>query len=215
MQKFEEITDGIYRLCIPFEDIYTSVFLIEANGGYLLFDAASSAADAEQYIIPAIAHMGAMPEQILISHSHDDHAGGLARLIFQFPDAKIGMLDLAYTERHSDWNWSKICNGDILLGCIKILHLPGHTADCIGLFDLRTNTLLSADCLQLHGIGRFGIGIQDLKNYMETLTKLSHMNINCIVAAHDYEPLGFLACGKENVKKYLAECQNAAAKLSV
>lgn len=215
MQEFEKITGGIYRLCVPFEDIYTGVFLIEANGGYLLFDTASSAADAEVYIIPALAHMNAAPEQILISHSHADHAGGLARLAAQFPNAKIGILDAAYAERHPDWHLCDICDGEFLLNCIQILYLPGHTPDSIGLFDTRTNTLLSADCLQLRGIGRFGIGIADLNDYKKTLDRLAHMDIEYICAAHEYEPLGCFAAGKENVNYYLAECRTAAEELFI
>ena len=36
--KFEKETEHIYRLRIPFEELYTSVFLIESEGGRGLVD---------------------------------------------------------------------------------------------------------------------------------------------------------------------------------
>lgn len=213
MQRFEKVTDGIYRLRVPFENIYTSVFLIDVDGRHIIVDSASNAADAETYIIPAIENMNVEPYQFIVSHSHSDHVGGLARLTSRFPNARIGMLDPETAAQYSARGCVILRDGDVLLKCIKILNLPGHTPDSLGLADMRTKTLISNDCLQLCGVGRYGTGITDAKQYFETLSRLMLMDIENIIASHDYVPLGYLAMGKANSKKYITECVNYAQKL--
>ena len=56
--KFENIIGGIYRLKIPFESIYTSVFLIKTEQGNALVDCATYASDVDKYILPALNQQG-------------------------------------------------------------------------------------------------------------------------------------------------------------
>ena len=42
MNEFIKITDGIFRLKVPFEELYTSVFLVEFDGGRALVDCATT-----------------------------------------------------------------------------------------------------------------------------------------------------------------------------
>lgn len=213
MLKFEKVIDKIYRLCIPFENIYTGVFLIETESGSILLDSASNAGDVKNYILPALAEKETDPSWLILSHTHGDHAGGLPCMISRFPNANIGLMDTETLKQHSEWNGKILHDGDILLDCIKILNLPGHTSDSLGLLDMRSNTLLSGDALQLCGIGRYGTGITNADKYTETLSSLTDMNIDNIIASHNYVPLGYLAVGKENSKKYITECINYASKL--
>ena len=84
MNAFERETDRIYRLKVPFEELYTSVFLIESERGAILMDCATTAEDVDSCILPALKQMGYAPSDIwaiVLSHRHSDHAGGLARLL--------------------------------------------------------------------------------------------------------------------------------------
>ena len=47
------------------------------------------------------------------------------------------------------------------------------------------------------------------KLHLEALKKLHSMDINAIIAAHDYHPYGECAQGKEAVKAYLDGCLEA------
>ena len=178
----------------------------------IIVDSASNVGDAETYIIPAIADMGIEPDLIIISHSHSDHAGGLERLASEFPNANIGMLDAKIAKRYFDRS-VVFSDEDILYNCIKILNLPGHTPDSLGLLDMRTNTLISCDCLQLCGIGRYGTGITDAQEYIQTLNSLLNMGIDNIIASHDYVPLGYIALESENAERYIKECMSYALRL--
>ena len=50
MQTITEIRPDIFRLTIPFEDIYTTVFFIRTAAGYLLFDTATY--DSDIFYLP-------------------------------------------------------------------------------------------------------------------------------------------------------------------
>lgn len=47
---FSEQISGIYRLRVPFENIYTSVFLIESDGKKILVDCGTTSVDVDTVI---------------------------------------------------------------------------------------------------------------------------------------------------------------------
>ena len=192
---FERETTHIQRLMVPFDNLTTSVFLIETEEGYVLFDCATNEADVENYIMPAIAEADVAKENIrwlFCSHSHADHAGGTAGLLKRMP-------------------W--IRTTDDLPDYLQALSLPGHTPDCRGLMDLRTRTLLSGDALQFCGVGRFGCGVQDIQAYRHTLERVREENPSSILASHEYVPTGNKADGTQQVHRWLAQCEEYIGKL--
>ncbi|MBE6610921.1 MAG: MBL fold metallo-hydrolase [Ruminococcaceae bacterium] len=200
MPRFESLTDHIFRLRVPFMSVYTTVFLIRTPAGDAIVDAATTDSDVEAYILPALDEAGVTNVRCLIaSHNHSDHAGGIPRLAKAFPDADL--IALAVGRRPSD--------GELLLDHLEIVHLPGHCADALGVFDRRSDALISCDCLQLYGLGCFGTGVSLPERYLESLDKLASRRIAHIFAAHDYHPLGFRADGDEEVARYLAVCREA------
>lgn len=50
----EKLKEGIYRICIPFEDIYTSAYILIEKNDAIIFDSGNSDKDAEVYIIPEV-----------------------------------------------------------------------------------------------------------------------------------------------------------------
>ena len=90
------------------------------------------------------------------------------------------------------------------------IYLPGHTEHSFGFFDISTKTLLSGDCLQLNGVGKYRNGIANMDLYISSVNKLKRMDINRIVAAHEYDPFGSTAEGKSSVLRYLNKCYEIA-----
>ena len=78
MEKlFQREAEGIYRLKVPFEDLYTSVFLIISEEGRFLVDCATNAYDVDKVILPALEKMGfglCDISAIVVTHRHGDHA---------------------------------------------------------------------------------------------------------------------------------------------
>lgn len=200
----EKISGGLYRILVPFERITTTVYLAVYESGVGVIDSATYPEDAEQYILPALGELGLAPEDVtwlLLTHTHGDHAGGLGRLSALIPEAKIGFFSELSMPR-----FQRIRDGEVLLGGLQVVHLPGHTQDCVGYLDTKTKTLLSGDCLQLEGVDIYRSGVQYPTLYRASVNKLKGMDILRIVAAHEYDPLGSIAQGREAVGQYLEHC---------
>ncbi len=189
--SFVKEIDNIYRLKIPFESVYTSVFLIREGNKNILVDCATTADDVNGYIILALEKLGLTIKDInflVITHPHSDHAGGKARL-----------LELCQTLKVID-SECLLCQG------VSVIPMAGHTKNFVGV--LVGKTLISGDGLQGAGIGRFRCGIDDKKEYLTTIDKiLNNKEIENLIFSHEYEPWNSnCAFGRENVEKCLEDC---------
>ncbi len=198
----DKIQDGIYRIKIPFETIYTTSFVLVNENDAIVYDFGSSDSDAETYIIPELEALGVDVRYLAVSHDHGDHSGGIGAMITKYPNAKvISMKD----------KWGDLShNGDILLCRFKLIHLKGHSDDGLAILDIKTNSLISGDTLQAWGVDRWKTYFTDYTLYIETLEKVRCLDVDTIIAAHEYEPCGYIAAGKEEVSIFLDECKKAA-----
>lgn len=220
MLYFEPVQSDLYKLRVPFEDIDTGVFCVLTAKGTVIIDSAAGAYDVRQYIIPAIQELGDVlgkrhlaVRQILCTHAHGDHAGGLSALHARFPEAKIGAFLQSVCPPLSVPAFELLSDGDLIMDCIRVLHLPGHTDDSAGFLDQRTKTLICGDSLQFFGVGRYGCGIASWSAYRKTLNRLLEEDIDNIVASHDYVPMGGNADGRDEARAYINCCLACAEQI--
>lgn len=187
--------DNIYRLKVPFENLYTSVFLIITEEKRILIDCATTDYDVDNHIIPAINQMGYAIDEIdtiVLTHRHGDHAGGLKRLLYFAPGIEVITRECVLDEQ------------------ISTYPLPGHTPDCIGILDGRTHTLISGDGLQGAGVDKYRCSVADKSLYLETIEKIrKDESIENVLFSHAYEPWyqdGIF--GRQKVLDCLNECKN-------
>ncbi len=207
MEKFVELYPNIYRLSVPFESVLTSVFAVVVDGNCIIIDAATTESDVNNYILPAIKDAGFNVTKILISHEHGDHAGGLGFLVPHFPEADVAMFDMRVAEKIG--RGRLLADGEVFYDVIKILHLPGHSPDSLGVLDTRSGVLLTFDSLQLFGIGKYVTYVYNEDVYKSSIEKIKSEKINDIATAHDYAPLGYFASGEKEIKHYLDMCVDA------
>lgn len=208
---FSKINDSIYKLNIPYSDGFTSVFALENKGKMIIVDSAANDSDVKNYILPAISEIQLFPEYILCSHMHEDHFGGMDSLSNVFENAEIMVFSHNFKLKKRKIHY--LFDGEILLDRYKIINMPGHTDDSIGIIDLENNILLSFDSLQGKGIFKYGINIENIEKYIDTLNKVSELNIDGIISSHDYEPFGSIVFGKEKVNEYIDVCLEAVNDL--
>ena len=201
--------DGLYRIAVPFEDIYTAVFAVGSPDRYLLIDCATTGADVDTVILPALREMGWTnpPEALLLTHRHGDHAGGTERLRAHFPSLRVFSPEPLKTE-----DSTLLCGGETFLDRIEAVSLPGHTASSMGYLDRQTGTLLSGDTLQLFGISRYRNGIRYPKLYRASVEQIRKMPLLRIIASHEYDPLGACAEGRKAIETYLDTCLSACPR---
>lgn len=208
----EKINDRIYALCIPYMDIFTTVYFIKTECGALLFDTATYDCDIENAVIPALHKLGIGEKDlkyIFISHHHDDHAGGLGRLLASYPEACVVSRSEALRERFASYAFLSPQGDEILLDDLRIVFVTGHTKDSQALFDNKTKTLISGDCLQLYGVfgsGNWGANILFSSEYAKKVQELREMDIDAILTAHHYHPCGRMYFGKTAIASALDAC---------
>ena len=193
MSRFYKETESIYRLRVPFEGIYTSVFLIEASAKRILVDCATTAHDVEDVILPALKKTGVAPtdvDTLVLTHQHGDHAGGLEALLHHAPQIAV------VTDVRS------------LVDGVCTCPMGGHTRDCLGVLDTRTGTLISGDGLQGAGVDKYRCYTEDPKMYLETLARIREdARIENILFSHAYEPwLSDRVMGRAQVLACLDDC---------
>jgi glyoxylase-like metal-dependent hydrolase (beta-lactamase superfamily II) len=195
MSGFYEETKGIYRLRVPFENIYTSVFLITAQENKILVDCGTTAYDVDSVILPALSELGytlADLNMLVLTHHHSDHAGGLARIREIAPNIEV------------------VTDVREIFENVSTYALPGHTEDSIGILDERTGTLISGDGLQGAGVDKYRCYTKCPTKYIETLEKIkSDGRIENILFSHAYEPWNTdTVFGREKVIECINECKN-------
>ena len=212
MKDLTQINDNIFRLTLPYKDIFTTVYVIKTAEGVLLFDAASFDNDAQDYIMPMLNELGIAPadvKYIFISHNHTDHAGGLKGLLPFLPDSVLVSRNPALAETWADRTVLAPEPGHVLLGVLEVVSIPGHTKDSSALLDRRTNTMVTGDCLQLFGIfgsGNWCANITFPAEHKQAVEMVRAMKVDEILTAHDYHPYGYHYVGQETVNNALDAC---------
>lgn len=212
MENFERINENICRMTVPYKDIFTTIYTVRTPQGVLLFDAASWDSDVEGYILPFLKEANVAPEElkyIFISHNHTDHAGGIGELLKVYPEVTILSRSRKLHEKHPAGRFIYHEDGETFLDVLQVVTIPGHTKDCSAILDTRTNTLISGDCLQAYGIrgsGTWAANIIYPDLYVQAIEKVRTLEIDQILTAHDYDPQGYRADGKDEVASYLDAC---------
>ena len=105
--------------------------------------------------IAAVEAAGGQLDQILLTHHHADHIGGVAALKARFPRAKVvGAAVDAHRLPPLDL---MVMDGDVVrFGMTRavVLHLPGHTTGHIAFHFITDNILLCGDVIFALGCGR-------------------------------------------------------------
>ena len=159
-----------------FTDNY--IWLIEENGKATVVDPG----DAE-VVNNCLKEKNLELENILITHHHFDHTGGVEQLKKYHECNVFGPHDSPFkgVEKKLKENDEISIHGSTF----KIIEVPGHTLDHIAYYSEEQNTLFCGDTLFSGGCGRIFEGTPD--QMYESLSKLSVLDLSTkIYCTHEY-----------------------------
>jgi glyoxylase-like metal-dependent hydrolase (beta-lactamase superfamily II) len=130
--------------------------------------------------------------QILITHTHFDHVGGLSELV-RYVSPKVYVHE---TERSiispiiGNKQLVTVHDGDMLtteVGSLQVLHTPGHSPGAICLYDQSKRVLYSGDTIFPNGLfGRCDLKGGDTRALVRSLHRLRALDTTILLPGHEY-----------------------------
>ncbi|QCI23258.1 hydroxyacylglutathione hydrolase [Buchnera aphidicola] len=133
-------------------------------------------------IINSIKKLNIYPVAILITHYHQDHIGGVKKLLEIYPN-----LFIYGPKKNKNFKINKICTNNDYINILnykfKILSTPGHTSEHISYYT--KPHLFCGDVLFSSGCGKIEQGLA-LKMYRSLNTIMNLPEDTLIYCAHEY-----------------------------
>jgi len=174
----ERIADGVWVLRGGYPMRSMNVFLLEDDGGVVLFDAGIRA--MVEPIRAAAEPLGGVT-RVVLGHGHSDHratASALGAPVLCHPDEVADAegdggahyMDLGKLTTPARWVMrtllgaydgpppsisGTVSEGDVIAG-FEVVDLPGHAPGLIGLWRARDRVALVSDCVYLTDVDAFG-----------------------------------------------------------
>lgn len=151
---------------------------------------------------------------IILTHFHADHIGGLQDMLNEFgSEAFAGAGDAPYIKSGDPaFTFSEIYGRELLpvevtelmeedkidLGehRLRVINTPGHTCGGICLYDEVTHSLFSGDTVFACGIGRTDFPTGSAKELLNSLKKLSEIDVKMLYPGH----MNTASDGNESIK---------------
>jgi glyoxylase-like metal-dependent hydrolase (beta-lactamase superfamily II) len=201
------LADGVWRIPTAPGDMINSFALVGSDGGVTVVDAGLKFAPARKRLVAGLAAIGAAPadvRQVVITHAHPDHAGGLAALV-----ERTGCGVLAHeresvylrdgrsprTRRGRSRGFPKVTvtlefqHGSLLPGGLRAVHTPGHSPGHTALLHEDTGVLFTGDALMnVRGV-RYAPGFlcTDADRNRESADQLGDLDFEVAAFAHGPE----------------------------
>lgn len=162
----------------------------------------------DAFVIDEIDHLstglGKMPvEQIILTHNHFDHAGGVREIKKRYHAKVLAFSDGPDVDELLT-DGQRVAAAD---GVLDVLHIQGHSSDSICLYSTARRSLFSGDAL----LNVRSPGGAFSSAYVKTLQRLSKLTIDLVYSGHD-QPMTDLV--RETILSTLANVRKSTIALT-
>ncbi|KAI8619400.1 putative metallo-beta-lactamase domain protein [Chytriomyces sp. MP71] len=184
----------------------SNIYLVGAGKRRILVDSGQGVPEFLPLLRTVLTSNDASISDILITHRHHDHIGGIAQALQTTTDhapirvwKRITPRDTAPTTAR-EFAYHSIEDNQLFVtegATLRALHTPGHCDDHVVFFLEEENALFSGDCV----LGQGSTTFEDLKEYMDSLQRTldTFPFINRIYPGHGPD----LSNGREVVRQYI------------
>ncbi|WP_127506605.1 MBL fold metallo-hydrolase [Actinoplanes solisilvae] len=173
---------GWQRVNLSFVSAY---ILVRGNTAAIVDLGTPGSADAIGQGLAAAGSSFAAVRHVILTHKHDDHAGGLGSVEPLTPNAKIYTGAADVPEIVAAKELVPLKDGDEVFS-LQVIHTPGHTPGHIAIFDPASGTLLPGDALR-NANGLSGPDSQYSENMTqaaESVKKMATLDVKTILPGH-------------------------------
>lgn len=230
--SFQPVTQNILRMEVEIEvaglmTLPVNIWLVRAPDGWTLID--SGPPETGDQVVAAIseATQGYGPSQVLLTHGHIDHAGGLQAIQFAWKTPVIcHEVELPYVTGELDYRDApakgflfmlaryffpstpgvkvarKLQRGESIAGMIAI-HLPGHAPGHIGFLHPGQQAMICGDALMNRDdriSPPYAVATADPGQARDSMRRIGELDFNHLLPSHG-EPI--LNQGRRRLLEYL------------
>ena len=145
--------------CLVVWELMANCYLLEKDGRVLIIDPGDEFKKIEKAILGEV-------EEILVTHSHQDHIGALKEL-----EAKYQIKHNVFKKETFNY---------------EVIKTPGHTSDSLSFYFPDDHVMFTGDFLFANSIGRMDMPTGSRKDMESSLLKISKYPLDTLICPGHY-----------------------------